>query len=188
MQKILIACAAQLAQFWRGTMLFAEARLLLPFVLYAEPSHTPVTPAARLTARVKYPNLQGPLLSRFQVIPPPFSNHTPEVNIHVPSIGSSFECCVRCSVEPFCRLKRNSSPGDLPNPSWAPGRLPKSSERMRIITGVRRSTLSLCPECNREAADAVVRGDASIADFRNRPGIINAEILSAHDEGVYADQ
>jgi len=44
-------------------------------------------------------------------------------------------------------------------------------------TGVPRRTLSLCPECNREAADAVIRGNASVADFRDRPGIIEAEIV-----------
>jgi hypothetical protein len=46
-----------------------------------------------------------------------------------------------------------------------------------MTTGVPRKTLSLCPGCNREAADAVIRGDASIADFRDRPGIIEAEVL-----------
>ena len=43
--------------------------------------------------------------------------------------------------------------------------------------GVPRKTLSLCPDCNREAADAVISGQATIADFRNKPGIIEAEIL-----------
>jgi hypothetical protein len=43
--------------------------------------------------------------------------------------------------------------------------------------GVPRRTLSLCPECNREAAEATVRGDSSLADFRDRPGVIEAEIL-----------
>ncbi len=46
-----------------------------------------------------------------------------------------------------------------------------------MATGVPRRTLSLCPDCNREAAEAVTRGDASLADFRDRPGIIEAEIL-----------
>lgn len=36
--------------------------------------------AARLTDSVKYTNLEGPMLSRFQVIPPPVNNPTPEVN------------------------------------------------------------------------------------------------------------
>jgi 7,8-dihydro-6-hydroxymethylpterin dimethyltransferase len=37
--------------------------------------------------------------------------------------------------------------------------------------------MSLCPECNREAADAVIRGDSRVDDFREQPGIIEAEIL-----------
>src|ERR1700674_3292391 len=67
--------------------------------------------------------------------------------------------------------------GQLPRPSWAPGQLLKSWERIQMTTGIPRKTLSLCPDCNREAADAVVDGRATIADFRDRPGIIEAEIL-----------
>jgi uncharacterized radical SAM superfamily Fe-S cluster-containing enzyme len=66
---------------------------------------------------------------------------------------------------------------ELPQPTWAPGRLLKSRERMQMMTGVPRKTQSLCPECNREAAEAVVKGEATVADFRDRPGIIEAEIL-----------
>jgi 7,8-dihydro-6-hydroxymethylpterin dimethyltransferase len=46
-----------------------------------------------------------------------------------------------------------------------------------MTMGVPRRTLSLCPECNREAVEAVVRGESSLADFRDRPGMIEAEIL-----------
>ena len=67
--------------------------------------------------------------------------------------------------------------GQLPRPSWAPGQLLKSRERIQMTAGIPRKTLSLCPDCNREAADAVVTGQATIADFRDRPGIIEAEIL-----------
>jgi uncharacterized radical SAM superfamily Fe-S cluster-containing enzyme len=67
--------------------------------------------------------------------------------------------------------------GELPRPTWAPSRLLKSWERMPMTTGVPRKTASLCPDCNREAAGAVISGDASIADFRDRPGIIDAEIV-----------
>src|SRR5713226_2336670 len=67
--------------------------------------------------------------------------------------------------------------GQLPRPSWAPGQLLKSRERIQMTAGIPRKTLSLCPDCNREAADAVVTGLATIADFRDRPGIIEAEIL-----------
>lgn len=37
--------------------------------------------------------------------------------------------------------------------------------------------MSLCPGCNREAVEAVIRGQAQVADFRDNPGIIEAEIL-----------
>ena len=67
--------------------------------------------------------------------------------------------------------------GRSPQPFWAPGPLLKSWERMQMGGGVPRKTLSLCPDCNREAADAVISGQATIADFRNKPGIIEAEIL-----------
>src|ERR1700724_189958 len=67
--------------------------------------------------------------------------------------------------------------GQLPRPSWAPGQLLKSWERIQMTTGIPRKTLSLCPDCNREAAEAVVTGQATIADFRNKPGVIEAEIL-----------
>ena len=46
-----------------------------------------------------------------------------------------------------------------------------------MLTGVPRGAPSICQDCNKEAADAVIKGDASVADFRDRPGIIEAEIL-----------
>jgi len=46
-----------------------------------------------------------------------------------------------------------------------------------MATGVPRRTLSLCPDCNREAVEGVIRGEASPADFRDHPGIIEAQIL-----------
>ena len=46
-----------------------------------------------------------------------------------------------------------------------------------MATGVPRRTLSLCPDCNREAVEAVTRGEASLAEFRDRPGIIEARIV-----------
>src|SRR5580692_2877121 len=67
--------------------------------------------------------------------------------------------------------------GKLLQPSWAPSPLPRSWERERMATGVPRRTLSLCPDCNREAVEAVTRGEASLADFRDRPGIIEAQIV-----------
>jgi uncharacterized radical SAM superfamily Fe-S cluster-containing enzyme len=65
----------------------------------------------------------------------------------------------------------------LPAPKWAPGPLLKSGQRRPLELGVPRKTSSLCPECNREAAEAVLSGENEIADFRDRPGIIDSEIL-----------
>src|SRR6202050_1042153 len=65
----------------------------------------------------------------------------------------------------------------LPQPSWAPSPLLRSWERVPMATGVPRRTLSLCPDCNREAVEGVIRGEASLGDFRDRPGIIDAEIV-----------
>lgn len=67
--------------------------------------------------------------------------------------------------------------GNLPKPSWAPAPLPRSSERAPMTMGVPRKTLSLCPECNREAVEAVTRGESSVDDVRERPGIVAAEII-----------
>ena len=44
-------------------------------------------------------------------------------------------------------------------------------------TGVPRKTLSLCPDCNREAVEAVLKGEIDVADFRDNPGVTEAEIL-----------
>ena len=67
--------------------------------------------------------------------------------------------------------------GHLPSPSWAPGRLLKLRDRTRMGTGVPRKTLSLCPDCNREAVEAVLRGETNVPNFRDNPGVIEAEIL-----------
>src|SRR5438876_10479943 len=67
--------------------------------------------------------------------------------------------------------------GALPAPSWAPGRLLKKHQRTPMGKVVPRRTLSLCAECNRKAVEAVIRGQSDVAGFRERPGIIDAEIL-----------
>jgi len=67
--------------------------------------------------------------------------------------------------------------GTLPVPTWAPGRLLKGRERQPMPTGVPRSMQSLCPDCNREAVEAVLRGERDIAWFREHPGAIDAEIV-----------
>ena len=35
----------------------------------------------------------------------------------------------------------------------------------------------MCPDCNREAVEALLRGERDVADFRDNPGIVEAEIL-----------
>jgi 7,8-dihydro-6-hydroxymethylpterin dimethyltransferase len=67
--------------------------------------------------------------------------------------------------------------GDLPAPKWAPGRLLKTRQRSPMALGVPRRTFSLCPDCNRGAVQAVLKGRNEVADFRERPGMIEAEIL-----------
>jgi uncharacterized radical SAM superfamily Fe-S cluster-containing enzyme len=67
--------------------------------------------------------------------------------------------------------------GVLPTPKWAPGPLLKGAQRRPMELGVPRKTSSLCPDCNREAAEAVLSGENEVADFREQPGIIDSEIL-----------
>jgi uncharacterized radical SAM superfamily Fe-S cluster-containing enzyme len=67
--------------------------------------------------------------------------------------------------------------GVLPTPKWAPGPLLKVAQRRSTELGVPRKTSSLCPDCNREAAHAVLRGENEVTDFREQPGIIDSEIL-----------
>ncbi len=82
------------------------------------------------------------------------------------------------AVWKLLRLINRALPeGHLPIPSWAPRRLLKQRERMPMDTGVPRKTLSLCPDCNHEAVEAVLKGESDVADFRDHPGIIEAEIV-----------
>src|SRR6266699_1347853 len=67
--------------------------------------------------------------------------------------------------------------GDLPSPSWAPGRLLKQRERTPMAVGVPRRTQSLCPDCNREAVERVLKGEMDLADFFDNPGVVEAQIL-----------
>ena len=62
-------------------------------------------------------------------------------------------------------------------PEWAPGLLLKSWERSAPGLGVPRRTQSLCPHCNQEAVDSVLEGRSAIAEFRDKPGVINAQIV-----------
>ena len=67
--------------------------------------------------------------------------------------------------------------GVLPTPKWAPGPLLQGAQRRPTELGVPRKTSSLCPDCNREAAEAVLSGENEVARFREQPGIIDSEIL-----------
>src|SRR6266566_515323 len=71
--------------------------------------------------------------------------------------------------------------GDLPSPSWAPGRLLKQRERTPMALGVPRRTQSLCPDCNREAVERVLKGEMDLADFRDNPGC--ADDCGVHGHG-----
>src|SRR5688500_4015728 len=74
-------------------------------------------------------------------------------------------------------LSTASSHRSRPSPAWAPGPLPKSHERTAPPLGLPRRTRSLCPQCNREAVNAVLAGARTVADFRENPGLIDADIL-----------
>lgn len=67
--------------------------------------------------------------------------------------------------------------GNLFAAKWAPGPLLKRRQRRTLELGVPRKTFSLCPDCNREAVEAVLNGEHGISEFRERPGMIEAEIL-----------
>jgi hypothetical protein len=64
-----------------------------------------------------------------------------------------------------------------PTPAWALGPLPTSRERTAPPLGLPRRTHSLCPECNREAVGAVLAGARTVAEFREEPGLIDAQII-----------
>jgi 7,8-dihydro-6-hydroxymethylpterin dimethyltransferase len=74
-------------------------------------------------------------------------------------------------------LRQLSPQRSRPTPAWASGPLPKSHERTAPALGLPRRTQSLCPQCNREAVDAVLAGARTVAEFRDAPGVIEAQIL-----------
>ena len=66
---------------------------------------------------------------------------------------------------------------DAPHPAWAPGPLPRASERSRPEFGFPRATKSLCPECNREAVNSVLHHQRGLDAFREDPGVIDAQLV-----------
>ena len=74
-------------------------------------------------------------------------------------------------------LNRTVPARPMPQPSWATKPLQLKDKRERLDSEYPRSTLSLCPECNKEAVSAVLKGDSSVASFRDNPGLIDASIV-----------
>src|SRR5580704_280517 len=116
------------------------------------------------------------MLSQFSAFPP--LNESAQEVCPMSAQPANFTRSISNAAWSFARNIKSILPhGKLPHPSWAPSPLPRSWERDPMATGVPRRTLSLCPDCNREAVEAVTRGEASLAAFRDRPGIIEAQIV-----------
>ena len=99
----------------------------------------------------------------------------------MPTSKLDFVCAIAKVLWKLLRPINTVLPGELPRPRWAPGPLLKRKQRAKFATGVPRKTLSLCPDCNREAVEAFLRGERNVADFRDHPGIVEAEII---EEGI----
>lgn len=68
--------------------------------------------------------------------------------------------------------------GELPHPSWAPGRIIKSRERSAPPLGFPRETDSLCPRCVPEIRQKVIRGEMTLEDLRKgRSGELKARLV-----------
>ena len=65
-------------------------------------------------------------------------------------------------------------------PTWATRPLQSGVNRTKPPFGVPRRTQSLCPRCNVTAVSAVCRDAAPMSDFRDHPGLIEAEIVEAN--------
>jgi uncharacterized radical SAM superfamily Fe-S cluster-containing enzyme len=75
-------------------------------------------------------------------------------------------------------VNRTIPEGRLPEPKWAPGRIPKSRERSAPPLGFPRETDSLCPVCVPEIRRRVVEGEMPLeALLRDRPGEIKARLV-----------
>ena len=65
-----------------------------------------------------------------------------------------------------------------PHPAWAPGPLPKRSERSMPQLGWPRETDSLCPRCVRDVRTAILSGERDLSTLIDgKPGEIRASIL-----------
>src|SRR5512136_418969 len=52
--------------------------------------------------------------------------------------------------------------GQLPQPQWAPGKIPKSGERSNPPLGFPRDTDSLCPVCVPEIRQKIAQGEEDL--------------------------
>jgi uncharacterized radical SAM superfamily Fe-S cluster-containing enzyme len=78
----------------------------------------------------------------------------------------------------FQTINRRVREGDLPHPRWAPGRIPKSRQRISPQLGIPRTTDSLCPRCIPEARARIESGELDpTALTAGHIGQIKAEIL-----------
>jgi 7,8-dihydro-6-hydroxymethylpterin dimethyltransferase len=78
----------------------------------------------------------------------------------------------------FQAVNRRLPQGELPQPKWAPGRIPKSYERSAPLLGFPRETDSLCPLCVVEVRRALVNGEVDLSFLlNNNPGGIKARLV-----------
>jgi 7,8-dihydro-6-hydroxymethylpterin dimethyltransferase len=78
----------------------------------------------------------------------------------------------------FQSINRRVAEGELPAPSWAPSKMPKSRQRSRPPLGFPRTTDSLCPLCVLEARKQMLAGRLNPAVLiEGQTGRIQAELV-----------
>ena len=83
-----------------------------------------------------------------------------------------------CAWRAFQLVNGKFRAGELPHPSWAPAKLPKSRERSAPPLGFPRVTDSLCPRCVPEARARILAGTLDPAQLTDGShGHIKAEIV-----------
>src|SRR5690349_778733 len=65
-------------------------------------------------------------------------------------------------VFPLVERVNEAYPGKALRPAWAPGPLPRRSEKTRPELGFPRETDSLCPACVREVRSAILSGERAL--------------------------
>ena len=85
--------------------------------------------------------------------------------------------CAR-AVWPLVRGYNQVFQRPAPHPAWAPGPLPKRSERSMPQLGWPRETDSLCPRCVKDVRTAILSGERDLSTLIDgRPGEIRATII-----------